>query len=99
MRIADRFYNEREFDHTSLEAEYLDGNVPVWDEAAQCRRQELSWQEEESYRLDRRSDRWGDSFWEGDEDEDYEDWYLKKRGTSARCRSSFFFDFRQNVSP
>ena len=74
MTLADKFYSEREFDHASLEAEFLDGNIPAWDEAAQCRRNELSWQEEESYKLDRRSDRWGDSFWEGDEDEDYEDW-------------------------
>ena len=71
MRIADRFYNEREFDHSVLEAEYLDGNIPAWDEAAQARRQELSWQEEESYMIDRRSDRWGDYLWEGDEDEDW----------------------------
>ena len=74
MKLSERFYNERAFDHASLEAEYLDGNIPAWDEAAQARRQELSWQEEESYKLDRRSDRWGDAFWEGDEDEDYEDW-------------------------
>ena len=74
MTLSDRFYNEQQFDHASIEAEHLDGNVPAWDEAANYRRQEISWQEEESYRLDRRSDRYGDSFWEGDEDEDYEDW-------------------------
>ena len=74
MTLSDRFYNEQQFDHASIEAEYLDGNVPVWDEAANYRRQEISWQEEESYLMDRRSDRWGDAFWEGDEDEDYEDW-------------------------
>ena len=74
MTLSDRFYNEQQFDHASIEAEYLDGNVPVWDEAANYRRQEISWQEEESYLMDRRSDRWGDAFWEGGEDEDYEDW-------------------------
>ena len=71
MRIADRFYTEREFNHSAIEEEYLDGNVPAWDEAANYRRQELSWQEEKSYCLDRRSDRWGDDLWEGDEDEDW----------------------------
>lgn len=70
MRIADKFYNERQFDHSSIETEYLDGNVPAWDEASNYRRQEISWQEEESYLMDRRSDRWGDNLWE-DEDEDW----------------------------
>ena len=74
MKLSERFYMEREFDHSSLEAEFLDGNIPAWDEAAQSRHQELSWQEEQSYLMDRRSDRWGDSFWEGDEDEEEDDW-------------------------
>ena len=70
MTLSERLYTEREFDH-AIEEELLNSKIPAWDEAGNYRQQEVSWQEEESYLMDRRSDRWGVDLWEGDEDEDW----------------------------